>query len=237
MRRFWPWSGAGNDSQDSRRPRGDACCQRGGVPGHGRASGERRWSETLPPPSAEGCSVGSPAALDVVLKPGRIRTTAAGYEGCVVEAAFWGFVGGGALLIGALVGLFVPVPIRVVGLVMGFGVGVLISAVAFELTGEAYDRAGTLPVVLGLSAGALTFYAGDRLVDKGVGSSARIRPVRMPAPAQRLPPPWSSVHSSMEFRSQPRSASASSGADRWGQQSSSPSSCPTSPSRSRRASG
>jgi zinc transporter, ZIP family len=82
----------------------------------------------------------------------------------VVEAAFWGFVGGGALLVGALLGLFVPVPVRVVGLVMGFGVGVLISAVAFELTGAAYDRAGALPVVLGLSAGALTFYAGDRLI-------------------------------------------------------------------------
>jgi zinc transporter, ZIP family len=84
----------------------------------------------------------------------------------VVETALWGFVGGVSLLVGALVGLFVRVPIRVVGLVMGFGVGVLISAVAFELTGAAYDRAGTLPVVLGLSAGALTFYAGDWLIDR-----------------------------------------------------------------------
>ena len=49
----------------------------------------------------------------------------------MLEAAFWGFVGGAALLIGALVGLFLSVPIRLVGLVMGFGVGVLISAVAF----------------------------------------------------------------------------------------------------------
>ncbi len=78
----------------------------------------------------------------------------------------WGFVGGGALLVGALVGLFLPVPIRLVGLVMGFGVGVLISAVAFELTGAAYDRAGAVPVVLGLSAGALTFFAGDWVIDR-----------------------------------------------------------------------
>jgi zinc transporter, ZIP family len=84
----------------------------------------------------------------------------------VLQAAFWGFVGGGALLIGALLGLFLPVPIKLVGLVMGFGVGVLISAVAFELTGAAYDRAGPIPVVLGLSAGALTFYAGDWLIDR-----------------------------------------------------------------------
>ena len=84
----------------------------------------------------------------------------------VLEAAFWGFVGGVSLLIGALIGIFLSVPIRIVGLVMGFGVGVLISAVAFELTGAAYDRSGALPVVLGLSAGALTFYAGDRLIDR-----------------------------------------------------------------------
>jgi ZIP family zinc transporter len=90
-----------------------------------------------------------------------------------LEAAFWGFVGGAALLIGAVIGLFVPVPIRIVGLVMGFGVGVLISAVAFELTGAAFDRAGTLPVVLGLSAGALTFYAGDRLIDRKGGESRK----------------------------------------------------------------
>jgi ZIP family zinc transporter len=83
----------------------------------------------------------------------------------VLEAALWGFVGGVSLLLGALVGLFLPVPVRVVGLVMGFGVGVLISAVAFELTGAAYDRAGVVPVTLGLAAGALTFFAGDWLID------------------------------------------------------------------------
>lgn len=91
----------------------------------------------------------------------------------VVEAALWGFVGGAALLFGALVGLFLPVPVRVVGLVMGFGVGVLISAVAFELTGAAYERSGALPVVLGLSAGALTFYAGDWLIDRRGGENRK----------------------------------------------------------------
>jgi zinc transporter, ZIP family len=89
------------------------------------------------------------------------------------QAAFWGFVGGGALLIGAFIGVFVRVPVRVVGLVMGFGVGVLISAVAFELTGAAYDRAGLLPVVLGLSAGALTFYVGDRAIDRRGGQNRK----------------------------------------------------------------
>jgi ZIP family zinc transporter len=93
----------------------------------------------------------------------------------VLEAAFWGLVAGVSLLIGALLGLFVRVPVRVVGLVMGFGVGVLISAVAFELTGAAYDRAGAWPVVLGLSAGALTFFLGDVAIDR-LGAGARKDP-------------------------------------------------------------
>ena len=49
----------------------------------------------------------------------------------------------------------------------------VISAVAFELTGAAYDRSGPLPVVLGLTAGALTFYAGDRVIDRAGGESRK----------------------------------------------------------------
>ena len=49
----------------------------------------------------------------------------------MLEAAFWGFVGGAALLLGAVIGLVWTVPRRVIGLVMAFGAGVLVSAVAF----------------------------------------------------------------------------------------------------------
>jgi len=83
----------------------------------------------------------------------------------VVEAAFWGFVGGVALLLGAVLGLVWRTPPRVIGLVMAFGAGVLISAVAFELTEEAFETSGGLPVVLGLTAGALTFFVGDWILD------------------------------------------------------------------------
>lgn len=83
----------------------------------------------------------------------------------MLEAAFWGFVGGASLLLGALVGLYAPFPRRLIGIIMGFGAGVLISAVAFELTKEAFDRSGTDAVIGGLAAGALTFFAGDWLID------------------------------------------------------------------------
>ena len=77
------------------------------------------------------------------------------------EAAFWGFVGGFALLVGAVAGIWLPASKRFVGLIMAFGVGVLFSAVSFELTSEAYDRAGADAVVIGLLGGSLVFFAGD----------------------------------------------------------------------------
>jgi ZIP family zinc transporter len=87
----------------------------------------------------------------------------------VLEAGFWGFVGGAALLVGALAGLYLRTSLRFLGLVMGFGVGVLFSAVSFELTNEAYDKAGADAVVLGLVGGALTFFVGDWLIDRRGG--------------------------------------------------------------------
>jgi ZIP family zinc transporter len=83
----------------------------------------------------------------------------------VLEAAFWGFVGGVALLVGAAVGVFVRASQRVIGLIMAFGAGVLISALAFELTDEAFRRGGSDAVAVGLAAGALSFFAGDWVID------------------------------------------------------------------------
>lgn len=80
-------------------------------------------------------------------------------------AAFWGFVGGFALLIGAVIGVYARASSRLIGLIMAFGAGVLISALAFELTHEAYRRAGGVAVVVGLTLGALVFFAGDWVVD------------------------------------------------------------------------
>ena len=81
------------------------------------------------------------------------------------EAAFWGAVGASSLLIGALIGLFVRLPRVVIGLILGFGAGTLISAVSFELTEEAYAQGGADAVVIGLALGALAYYLGDHVVE------------------------------------------------------------------------
>ena len=87
----------------------------------------------------------------------------------MLTATFWGLVGGAALLIGAFLGLYAHASNRVIGIVMAFGSGVLISAVAFELTEDAFESGGAQPVVIGLVSGSLVFFAGDWLIDRSGG--------------------------------------------------------------------
>src|SRR3712207_6117197 len=91
----------------------------------------------------------------------------------MLEAAFWGFVGGAALIVGAVLGLTTRQSQKTIGLVMSFGAGVLISALAFELTEESFNRGGADAVTLGLAAGGLAFFAGDWLVDRRGGDNRK----------------------------------------------------------------
>jgi ZIP family zinc transporter len=86
-------------------------------------------------------------------------------------AAFgWGALAASSLLIGAAVALLRPWPARAVGLVLAFGAGALISAVAFELAEEGVREAGsTRPVALGLALGALTYFVCDREIERRGG--------------------------------------------------------------------
>lgn len=91
----------------------------------------------------------------------------------MLEAGFWGLVGGAALLMGAAAGLVLPVSRRTIGLIMAFGAGVLISALAFELTRDAFDRGGAEAVAAGLALGSLTFFAGDWWLDRRGGDGRK----------------------------------------------------------------
>jgi ZIP family zinc transporter len=95
----------------------------------------------------------------------------------MAEAAGWGLFGASSLLIGALIGLKLPIPTRVIGLILGFGAGTLISAVAFELTAEAYDLGGADAVAIGLALGALAYFAGDVAIQRR-GGERRMSPKR-----------------------------------------------------------
>lgn len=82
----------------------------------------------------------------------------------MVEAFVWASLASSALLVGAVAGLVMKVNRTVVGLALGFGSGALFSAVAFELTDEAFSRGGGGTLGIGLILGALTFFAGNRLL-------------------------------------------------------------------------
>jgi ZIP family zinc transporter len=87
----------------------------------------------------------------------------------MLEAAFWGLVGGIALVVGAAIALVPRRPIseRAVAFVMAFGAGVLVSAISFDLTEEALGLGGGDATALGLAAGALVYFGGDRLLNRG----------------------------------------------------------------------
>jgi ZIP family zinc transporter len=82
----------------------------------------------------------------------------------MIEAFGWAFLAASALLVGAAAGLALKVSRTVVGLALAFGAGALFSAVAYELTAEAFERGGVQLLTAGLAAGAVTFFVGNRLL-------------------------------------------------------------------------
>jgi ZIP family zinc transporter len=93
----------------------------------------------------------------------------------IAEAAFWGLVGASALVVGAEVAFAFRLSKMTIGLIMAFGVGALISSIAFELVAPALQSTSTARVSLGLLIGALTFFIGDMLIDR-LGGSKRKSP-------------------------------------------------------------
>jgi ZIP family zinc transporter len=81
-----------------------------------------------------------------------------------LEAGLWGLLGGGALVLGALIAWSLRVPQGVIASVMAFGSGVLISAVAFDLMAEAADIGGLGPTAIGFLGGALAYLGANALL-------------------------------------------------------------------------
>ena len=91
----------------------------------------------------------------------------------MAEAFLWGIVSASSLVIGALIALGFRIPLRAIGLVMGFGAGVLISAVSFDLVDEAASiSSGQGAIAIGLFTGCAVFFGGDWVIDR-LGGSAR----------------------------------------------------------------
>ncbi len=90
----------------------------------------------------------------------------------MLEAGLWGLAAAGGLVIGALGAAYLDLPRRLVALVLGFGSGALISATAFDLSAEAHARGGTTVFAIGIAVGAVTYFLGNRFLNR-LGSSRK----------------------------------------------------------------
>lgn len=84
----------------------------------------------------------------------------------VLGALGWGALAASSLVVGALLALARRWPAGVVGVVLAFGAGALISSVAFELAQEGLRIGTPGAVAAGLAVGAVSFFCADRAVEK-----------------------------------------------------------------------
>ena len=85
----------------------------------------------------------------------------------MLSAFFWGLIATSSLVLGGLIATRVKLSKKLVGIIMAFGAGTLISAISYELIFEAVQMARLTGFpALGLFAGAFTFFCSDALIAK-----------------------------------------------------------------------
>lgn len=102
-----------------------------------------------------------------------------------LTAGLWGWLAGAALLIGAVVGWFVKLPLRLTASVMAFGSGVLLSALSFDLMDEAQRRGGLLATAAGFVLGAALFSGLNVLLSKRGAKHRKRSQDRQPSEAEQ----------------------------------------------------
>jgi len=86
----------------------------------------------------------------------------------------WGTLAASTLVIGALLAIAFRISLRWIGMIMAFGAGVLISAVAFDLVEEASNSAtANWPVYIGMFAGCGVYFGGDWLISRSGGGNRK----------------------------------------------------------------
>lgn len=88
----------------------------------------------------------------------------------MLSAILWGGLAAGALLIGYFLAAH-NLSKRTIGMVMGFGAGALLSAIAYELIPESVLGGGAMGIAFCL--GAFTFFGIDWMIDHRGGSDRK----------------------------------------------------------------
>jgi ZIP family zinc transporter len=85
----------------------------------------------------------------------------------MLNAFLWGLLATSSLVLGGIITSWLSLSKRVIGIIMAFGAGTLISAVSYELVYEAMSLGkGTGYPAYGFFAGAMTFFLSDNLIGK-----------------------------------------------------------------------
>jgi len=87
----------------------------------------------------------------------------------MLEAAAWGLIAASSLVIGSVLTFWLKPSRTLIGLIMAFGAGTLISAIAYDLVEDAAASGRALALTAGLALGAITFFIGDWWVDRAGG--------------------------------------------------------------------
>ncbi|MDR1679572.1 MAG: hypothetical protein LBR81_07330 [Prevotellaceae bacterium] len=88
----------------------------------------------------------------------------------MLETTVAGLISGGAILLGALLGLYLKIGHKMIACIMAFGAGVLISALSIDLMNDGFEQSQE-PFFMGFAflTGALVFVLGDYFIDNNGG--------------------------------------------------------------------
>ncbi len=84
------------------------------------------------------------------------------------EALLFGLIASSALVIGGVAGAFWRPPRALVAVALAFASGALITALAFDLFEESFNKGGAWLSGVGLLVGAAAFVAADELLDRHI---------------------------------------------------------------------
>lgn len=93
----------------------------------------------------------------------------------MLSALGWGALAASSLLLGSLLAFGRDWPRRQIGLILAFGAGALISAVAFELADEGFAIGGLGWTGLGIGIGAVTFFVADGALARSTAGGRGMR--------------------------------------------------------------
>ena len=99
-------------------------------------------------------------------RPSRATGGGGGYLPHVLQSLVFGLIASSALVIGALAGGYVRLPKKLLAAMLAFAAGALITALAFELFEDSYEKGGLWRSVLGLVVGAVVFTLISQRLDR-----------------------------------------------------------------------